>query len=282
MVRTSSFVIFLFSSVGMAVAADIDGPLVGTEDAYEVPVEQASGGITGYIEGSYGAAVDSPGDIDADAWDLRGAVNFDAGAGMNLQVDLGYTRASYEDLDTDSYDGALHGYYRNDLFAAGVFAQGARLDPGIGVDLNDYMGGVEAAYFLDTWTLHGALGYGQAVVEDFEDIDANHYMGALGARVYATDNLRFDVDGSLHRISEGDLDYDLRSLKLTANYRLETVPVTLFAGYKYTNEELSGLSASVSGDTSTIFGGLRFSYGSNTLKEEERFGPVWSSNRLSF
>ncbi|MFK0273231.1 hypothetical protein ACIQUG_06130 [Ensifer sp. NPDC090286] len=282
MVRTSSFVIFLLSSVSIAAAADIDGPLVGPQDAYEVPVEQASGGIVGYVETSYGAAVDSPGDIDADAWDLRGAVNFDAGAGMNLQVDLGYTRASFEDIDTNSYDGALHGYYRNDLFAAGVFVQGARLDPGIGVDLNDYMGGVEAAYFLDTWTLHGALGYGQASVEDFDDIDADHYMGSLGARIYATDNLRFDVDGSLHRISENDLDYDLRSVKLTANYRLDAFPVTLFAGYKYTNEELSGLSASVSGDTSTLFGGLRFSYGSTTLKEEERLGPVWSSNRLAF
>lgn len=282
MVRASGFVIFLLSSVQFAAAADIDGPLVGTQDAYEVPVEQASGGGVGYIEGSYGAGVDTPGDIDTDAWDLRGAVNFDAGAGLNLQVDLGYTRASYEDVDTNSYDGALHGYYRNDLYAAGVFVQGARLDPGIGVDLNDYMGGLEGAYFLDTWTLHGAVGYGQASVEDFDDIDADHYMGSLGARIYATDNLRFDVDGSLHRMSENDLDYDLRSLKLTANYRLDAFPVTLFAGYKYTNEELSGLSASVSGDTSTIFGGLRFSYGSATLKEEERLGPVWSSNRLSF
>ncbi|HEV7306017.1 hypothetical protein [Ensifer sp.] len=224
MVRASGFVIFLFSSVSFAAAADIDGPLVGTQDAYEVPVEQASGGIVGYVEGSYGVGIDTPGDIDTDAWNLRGAVNFDAGAGMNLQVDLGYTRATYEDADTNSYDGALHAYYRDDLYAVGVFGQAARLDPGIGVDLNDYMGGLEAAYFLDTWTLHGAVGYGQATVEDFEDIDANHYMGALGARIYATDNLRFDVDGSLHRISEGDLDYDLRSLKLTANYRLESMP----------------------------------------------------------
>src|SRR5687768_13167189 len=108
MVRASGFVIFLLSSVQLAAAADIDGPLVGTQDAYEVPVEQASGGIVGYIEGSYGAGVDTPGDIDTDAWDLRGAVNFDAGAGLNLQVDLGYTRASYEDVDTNSYDGALH------------------------------------------------------------------------------------------------------------------------------------------------------------------------------
>jgi hypothetical protein len=115
-----------------------------------------------------------------------------------------------------------------------------------------------------------------------EGIDADHYMGALGARIYATDNIRFDIDGSLNRLSESDADYDLRTLKLTANYRPGALPVTLFAGYKYVNEELSGFRESLSGDTSTIFGGLRVSFGSPTLREEERLGPVWSNNRLAF
>lgn len=279
MIRAGTLLVFLLSGARLATAADIDGPLVGPADAYEVPVEQASGGVAGYIEGAYGAAVDSPGDIDTDSWELRGAVNVDAGSGMNLQVDLGYTRASYEDIDTNSYDGALHGYYRDNAYAAGLFLQAARLDPGLDTHVNDYLGGVEAAYFLDTWTLHGALGFGQARVET---LGADHYMGALGARVYATDNIRFDVDGSLNRISESGIDYDQRALKLTANYRPEAFPVTLFAGYKFVNEELSGFSESLSGNTSTIFGGMRFSYGSATLREEERLGPVWSNNRLSF
>ncbi|WP_026618974.1 opacity protein-like surface antigen [Ensifer sp. WSM1721] len=279
MIRAGSLLVILLSGARLAAAADIDGPLVGPEDNYEVPVEQSSGGVAGYIEGSYGAAVDAPGDIDTDSWELRGAVNFDAGSGMNLQVDLGYTRASYDDLDTNSYDGALHGYYRDNTYAAGAFLQAARLDPGIDTHVNDYLGGLEGAYFLDTWTLHGALGYGQTRMEG---IDADHYMGALGARIYATDNIRFDIDGSLNRISESDIDYDLRTLKLTANYRPEAFPVTLFAGYKYVNEELSGFRESLSGNTSTIFGGLRFSFGSATLREEERLGPVWSNNRLAF
>lgn len=279
MVRASSFVIFLLSSTTMATAADIDGPLVGTGDYYEAPVEQPSLGITGYVEGAYGSVVDAPGDIDADAWALRGAVNFDAGAGFNLQMDLGYARASVEDASTNSYNGALHAYYRDNLYAVGAFAQAARLDVGFDSHINDYMGGIEGAYFQDTWTLHGAAGYGQA---NWEGFGADHYMAALGARVYATDNMRFDLDGALDRITDSGIDYDIRSLKLTANYRPDSFPVTLFGGYKYADEEVSGFGSSVSGDSSTIFGGLRFSYGSDSIKQEERLGTTWSNNSRLF
>ncbi|OOG66576.1 hypothetical protein B0E45_25325 [Sinorhizobium sp. A49] len=279
MFRANSFLIFLLSSAPLAAAADIDGPLVGTDDYYEAPVEQASLGVTGYIEGAYGSVIDSPGDIDADAWALRGAVNFDAGGGFNLQTDLGYTSASIENANTNNYSGTLHGYYRDNVYAVGAFVQAARLDAGFDSHINDYMGGIEGAYFQDTWTIHGAAGYGQARWEGF---DADHYMAALGARFYATDNVRFDLDGALDRITASDIDYDISSLKLTANYRSVYFPVTVFGGYKYANEEVSGFGSSVSGDTGTIFGGLRFSYGSNSLKEEERLGPVWSNNSRSF
>jgi hypothetical protein len=66
MIRTGSLLVFVLSGARLAAAADIDGPLVGPGDGYEVPVEQSAGGVAGYIEGSYGAAVDAPGDIDTD------------------------------------------------------------------------------------------------------------------------------------------------------------------------------------------------------------------------
>jgi hypothetical protein len=274
--RTTTFALLFLSSSHVAHSADVDGPFVGSGTYYEPVVETASGGIAGYVEGSYGKSVDSQDDIDTDAWALRGAVNIDAGSGMNLQVDLGYARVSIENVDVDKYDGALHGYYRDALYAAGVFFGASRFDVGLSDDIKDYMGGVEGAFFQDTWSVVGAAGYGQA---EWVGSDADHYMGALGARWYATDNIRFDIDGTFDRITEGDADLDIQSLKLTANYRPEQMPVTLFAGYKYTDVELPN---SISGDTNTIFGGLRFSYGSNSIKEEERLGPTWSNRSVSF
>lgn len=273
MFRTTTIAMLFLSSSSIALSADADGPIVGSEPYYQPVVEGTAGGIAGYIEGSYATSVD---DVDADAWELRGAVNVDAGSGMNLQVDLGYTRVGLGDLDIDRYDGALHGYYRDGLYAAGAFLAASRFDVGLTEDIKDYMGGIEGAFFQDTWTVVGAAGYGQT---EWGSLDADHYMGTLGARWYATDNVRFDVDGTLDRITDGDVDLDVQSLKLTANYRPDQMPVTLFAGYKYTNAELAD---AVSGDTNTIFGGLRFSYGSSTLKEEERLGPIWSNRSVSF
>ncbi len=80
MIRAGSLLVILLSGARSRGRPISDGPLVGPEDNYEVPVEQSSGGVAGYIEGSYGAAVDAPGGIDTDTWELRGAVNFDAGS----------------------------------------------------------------------------------------------------------------------------------------------------------------------------------------------------------
>ncbi len=273
MFRTTTLALLFLSSSNVAFSADVDEPLVGWGAYHEPVVEVASGGVTGYVEGSYANSVD---DVDADAWELRGAINVDAGSGMNLQVDLGYARVGIGDLDIDKYDGALHGYYRDGLFAAGAFFGASRFDVGLTEDIKDYMGGMEGAFFQDTWTVVGAAGYGQA---ELGGLDADHYMGALGARWYATDNVRFDIDGTLDRINDGGDDLDVQSLKLTANYRPEQMPVTLFAGYKYTDVELTD---TLSGDSNIIFGGLRFSYGFGSLKEEERRGPIWSKRSVSF
>lgn len=271
--RTTTLALLCLSSSNVAFAADVDEPLIGWGAYHEPVVEVASGGVTGYVEGSYANSVD---DVDADAWELRGAINVDAGSGMNLQVDLGYARVGIEDLDIDKFDGGLHGYYRDELYAAGAFFGASRFDAGLSEDIKDYMGGIEGAFFQDTWTLVGAAGYGQT---DLGGLDADHYMGALGARWYATDNVRFDVDGTLDRVTDGGDDLDVQTLKLTANYRPELMPVTLFAGYKYTDVDLAD---TLSGDSNTIFGGLRFSYGTGSLKEEERRGPIWSNRSVSF
>jgi len=271
--RTTTLALLFLSSSNIALSADVDGPLVGWDADRESVVEVASGGLSGYVEGSYANSVD---DVDADAWELRGAINVDAGSGMNLQVDLGYERAGIGNLDIDKYDGALHGYYRDSLFAAGAFFAASRYDVGLTEDIKDYLGGIEGALFQDTWTIMGAAGYGQT---DLAGLDADHYMGALGARWYATDNIRLDIDGKLDHITDAGEDLDIHSLKLTANYRPEQWPATLFAGYKYTNVDLAD---TLSGDSNAIFGGVRFSYGSGSLKEEERLGPIWSNRSVSF
>ncbi|MBB5045268.1 hypothetical protein HNQ66_004705, partial [Shinella fusca] len=68
---------------------------------------------------------------------------------------------------------------------------------------------------------------------------------------------------------------------LTINYRPESVPVTVFSGYRFDQIEPSMSGASLGhANVSTIFAGLRFSFGSSSLKDEERNGPVWTASSL--
>ncbi|MGX5719839.1 hypothetical protein [Shinella zoogloeoides] len=287
MTRTFHASFLLALSSMPAIAADIDAPIIGgmRNGAYMEPVvySENSSGVSGYVEGSFNKLTDTPYDVDGETWALRGSVNFDAGAGLNLQIDGGYGRTSIEDVGVDQLAGAVHAYHRDDTYAVGAFFQAAALDAGyldyFGDDtVADYLGGLEAAWSGDDGTLYGRAGYGQA---RWTDYSADHYMGALGARYYATDNIRFDVEGALHRFSYENADLDMRSVTLSANYRPEAMPVTFFAGYRYDQLDASAAGLSVAeANSSTLFTGLRFSFGSNSLREEERSGPVWTASTL--
>lgn len=216
-------------------------------------------------------------------WALRGSVNFEGDSGLNLQVDGGYARTSVESVDVDQLAGAGHIYYRDPSFAVGGFFQASTINAGylgyFGDDaIMDYMGGAEAAWFADQGSIYGRAGYGLA---KWAGYSADHYMGAIGARYYVNDNLRFDVEGTMNRISYASADLDTQSLVLSGNYRPEAMPVTLFAGYRHDRLDLSDSGVSLTdGNTNTIFAGLRFSFGSQSLKDEERKGLVWTSSTL--
>ncbi len=271
-----------------ALGADIDRPIIGNQGGFTyveptgVTVED-QGGVTGYVEGSFNKAFDTPYDVDSRTWALRGSVNFEGDSGLNLQIDANYARTSTEHVDVNQLGGAGHIYYRDPSLAVGGFFQANRLDAGyldyLGDDaIKDYMGGIEAAWFTDPGTLYGRLGYGQAT---FAGYSADHYLGSVSARFYVNDNLRFDVEGSLNRISYSTVDLDTQSVVISGNYRTEAMPVTLFAGYRYDHLDLSANNTSITtGNTNTVFAGLRFSYGSRSLKDEERKGPVWTASTL--
>jgi hypothetical protein len=264
---------------GQAGAADLLGPLRGTSPD-DGGGYVAAPRVTGFVQGDYASLVHAPDSVDGHTWSLRGSVNINTGSPFNVQADAGYARNEVSSVDSNTGLGALHGYYRNDEFAVGAFGQASRFSVSalniIGQgSANDYIGGLEAAKYGDWATFYGQLGYGRTSLYGF---DADHYVGTLGARFYATDNLRLDVDGALHRFSysDTDLDVDLRTLKLTANYRPEQFPVTFYGGYRYDQGKLSVPGVSVKENVGTLFAGLRVSFGTTSLKDEERHGATWN------
>jgi len=274
-----------------AIAADIDKPIIAgssfssydnAADTADM-LEPSGSGFSGYIEGSVSKAFDTPYDVDGHAWALRGSINIEGPSGLNIQFDGGFARTTVENVGVNQLVGAGHAYYRDREFAAGGFVQASSIDAdylgyGLNDTIKDYLGGVEGAWFMDQATIYGRAGYGQA---KWEGYSADHAMGAIGARLYATDNFRFDVEGAINRLSHADLKLDTRSATFSVNYRPESVPITVFSGYRFDQIEPSMSGASLGhANVSTIFAGLRFSFGSNSLKDEERNGPVWTASSL--
>lgn len=280
-----------------ALAAEADAVLFSLPDktvitGSEAPVAETGHRFTGSLS-LQGAKTrfDVEGyDTKATDWTLRGALNADYGNGWNLQADGHYGRSDIEGFGMNELSATAHVYQRaDDRFAAGAFVSASRL----GSDLFDalallgaddyalgYLAGGEAAVFTDQMTFHGYAGLGTL---DYSGFELGRVVAGLGARFYANDNLRFDLDGEYQQLSYLDLSAEMFSLSGIANYRLPEQPVTLYGGYRYSDISLQYDDAEVaSTDAHNMLAGVKFSFGTASLKDEERNGAMWNKRGLSF
>lgn len=261
--------IALAAVAGSAVAADMGSPPTTPPALPGAPLPQRH--VMGYVEGvyTYGQTDGVLGDRNIGT--IRGAINVPTGEGFNLQVDGRYSHAASEGFHHDIVGGSLHGYLRGPVYAVGVFVDGDYVT-GTGNTFHGYMGGLEGAYFLNNVTLLAAAAIGQSVTPTNDSTD---YFAKAGARLYASDNLRFDLEGGAKWVELGGVRTDKFFVEAAANYRLQSLPVTMFAGYRYDQlrKGLNGFTGDA--DSNLYFGGLRYSFGSSSLKEEERSGPLW-------
>lgn len=278
------------SGTTAAIAADADRvifnpPLKYDQTEYEAYQNEA---ISGFVEGSYAHSnLESGGfDVDGKTWALRGAVNAELDSNFSVQIDGGYSRMSVEGVEADTLIGAAHAYYRQpDQFAVGAFMQGARIGSNyldllvpLGGDsyATDYLAGGEAAVFTDLVTFYGQLGFGKAAYTGFS---ADHLLAKAGARVYATDNLRFDGEAALNKLSIAGGDLEMQSYSAMANYRFPEIPVTAFVGYLHDRVGVNAGGTELgTGNANHVLTGLRFHFGSGSLKDEERRGPIWNTS----
>lgn len=286
---------FLLSLSQVGFAADADRVLLQHPvryDPVEVEANYAREHISGFVEGSFAYGKGKIGDLSGDGsrWALRGTVNAEAHTSWNIQLDGLYSRMSVDPVDVDSLVGAAHIYHRvPDAYAIGAFVQGSRFGSNVldlaaivlGADEHafDVVGGGEAAVFTDIATFYGQLGFGQV---SYSGLKADHLLAKAGTRLYATDNIRFDVEGTLNRFSRFGGKADLYTVSTIGNYRFDQLPATIFGGYQYDYGKVS-VGSSTLGDATahTFLTGLRFHFGSETLKDEERKGPLWSSSALN-
>jgi len=206
---------------------------------------------------------------------------------LGVQGDIRAAFRTYEqdefDIEDTSLDGAVHGFYREeDQFLVGAFFQfgGNQLSTDMyDVDVSRNYAGAEAQVYLDNLTLYGQVGLQQSKMEQFDtSISMNGWFGSLEARYFLTPDLRIDahVGASVY-----DLDFietvttTTLNVGIGAEYKLENLPVSLFATY-----DLYSTTAdydSFPGDSPTLdehrlMVGVKFAIGEESLYDRDRSG----------
>lgn len=182
-------------------------------------------------------------------------------------------------LDSNHIDGALHGFYReSDRFLVGSFFQFGRDEQSIGSfesEINRKYAGVEGQVYLDNVTLYGQLGW-QQMEQDFSGfgVKADGLFGVFEARYFLTPDLR--IDGHVGVSSwEQNIPFDVTlttyNLGVGAEYKLENLPVSLFASYDYytTSYDQAGSPAI---DRHRFLVGAKIAIGEDSLLDRDRNG----------
>lgn len=249
----------------------------------------ALGDPTGFISigaGPAGAEFEYLGDsssIDGFAVEalLSGVVMFTPVLG--IQGDIQYTSRTLDDAGNDvtmsSFDGALHGFYREaDKFLVGGFVQIGRdeLSYGSSDEANvdrAYVGG-EAQVYLDNLTL-----YGQAGMQQFESGSGSPSIGLSGwfvngeARYFLTPNLRIEARAGFSTldIDIASMTFDTASVGVGIEYKFDSLPVSLFAKYDYTTTSVDVTPSPTQSDHRFLVG-ARFALGEDSLLDRDRNG----------
>jgi hypothetical protein len=208
-----------------------------------------------------------------------GRVNIPFAGRWNLQGDLTYDRIWQDDFHLDGTGAAIHGYYRDpDNFAAGVFAAYKSYGSNFlrDVSVYDYQVGPEAQVYLGNLTLYGQAYYGQFTFDsEHFDIERFGQWGVRGvARYFVQKNFRLDAELDFHRTA-AFFDEDMFDAAVQATYRFDDTPWSLFGRYQFERTTVSA-----SGYSSHAFLiGMRASFGSNSLLDEDRNGATMDTMR---
>ncbi|MEM9734149.1 MAG: hypothetical protein AAF903_11805 [Pseudomonadota bacterium] len=267
----------LFAGIALpAYAADmlVDPPMMPPPVAEPAKSDYGSG----YVEGAIDIHSGRDGKKDEDRWSLRGTHSVNFAKDLNVQVDVAYRKIDGCCADDSTFSGTFHLFKRDPKrFAIGAWGHMAQNEDAIGKTNDLLAGGLEAAAFMGEISILGHIGIG---VNETDTTEQDVTIGGLEGRYYATDNIRFDAKLNMDHTQLSKLaEHTSTHFALQANWRMDQAPVSLFAGYRYEREFLDIEGANLDpSEADVLYVGARFHWGSDTLKQEERHGPLWQTN----
>lgn len=253
------------------------------------PVEETVRQVSGYGQ-IYGGGLWISEFSDDTLWAAGGAarINVPFAERWNAQGDFTVDAVGQDDDSLHGVGGAAHIFWRDPAsYAFGGFVQASTygFSGGSDVDLWSWKVGPEAQAYFGNVTLYAQAYYG-ALESDFLPFDVD-LMGIRGVvRYFAQDNLRFDGELGFHRANISafgeEADFDTIAAALQATYRFDGTPWSVFGRYQYENISISEGPADASFDSHKLMVGLRASFGSSTLIDEDRNGATMDTYQPNF
>lgn len=211
-----------------------------------------------------------------------GVYNFTPVLGVQGDISFAYTSVEDDALGRQEIDGALHGFYREpDNFLVGGFVQLGRdtyLFDGDDIGSADraYVGG-EAQVYLDNLTLYAQGGMQQLTPNADFVPTFNGWFGQLEARYFLSPDFRIEAYVGANTLSfASDFTFTTLNLGIGAEYKLENLPVSLFAAYDFRNTTIDDDDAPSFGEHRVLVG-AKFAIGEESLLDRDRNGASLST-----
>ena len=216
--------------------------------------------VVGTVGANYSRADTDAGD--ADSYGVSGGITIPTGGSLAVLLDGSWQ--TNDDADVDVLAGTAHLISRNDDHAFGGFLGLLNADGGGGADLDAWGGGGEFAKFFANSTFVGTVAYATA-----DDVDVDIWSLAGEYRIFANDNLRFDLGAGWANVDAGGGgDGDGFQIGGGVEYRFANTPFSLGGNIAYFDSD--------GGGDATVFGITgRFDFGNDSLKSRDRTGNTF-------
>ena len=198
---------------------------------------------TGYVDLRYS-------DIeDTDGFAIGGAVATEL-SGVNLQFNVNHARMEFGGFDVSATDLVAHAFTQTDSYAVGGFVSSTS-----GVGTGVYCIVAEGSLYFGDFTLGGVVSYNTV-----DNGGGHFYNYAASARYFVAEN--FSVAATYDNLDfSGGGDVDIWGLE--TEYQFSN-PVSVFASYGNVDD------GAFDYDKFSI--GVRYNFGGDTLKAQERSG----------
>lgn len=221
-------------------------------------------------------------------------LNIDLGNGLNLQGDvfgeIAWTEDSSDNAYASALGGGLHGYFRGDSGALGLFAAAANVDINNDDDSSGGGGtatavGIEGLWFADQFTLGVQGGLVDSAKSDDEDLIRDAFFARGLARYYVGEStlIQGEVAYLIGEMDGDNDDVEVLSVGARLQHELDFFPGDInwpgkvYVAYRgdfaeQTDPTSSGDTGNI--DSHTILFGTTFTFG-HSLRDNERNGAAF-------